>query len=143
MQQIARMRVRGLADAVIASAVGLTPPGLSRIIALPEYKDLEQSILDGVCSQMDQALAGNAEAMRREFKVGVPLAMRALLDGVMQRRDLKASMIAAREILDRDPDRVFAKQSDSVSAAQPGLSNEQIAEIAAKADKVVKETVVQ
>jgi hypothetical protein len=135
--QIARMRVAGLKDAVIAATVGLSPPGLARILALPEYKEVEDSILQGTISKMDLALAGRADLCRQEFKVGVPMAMRTLLDTVQQRRDLRASLKAAEEILDRDPDRTFVKVSKVEPAVQtPTLTGEVLQALAPQADKV-------
>jgi len=135
LPQIARLRVAGARDAVIASAVGLSPMGLARILSLPEYKLCEQQVLDTLVGKMDTALAGKADLLRQQFSVGVPMAMRALLDSVQQRRDLKASLEAAKELLDRDPDRTFSKQPSSASA-QPTLSAELLAQLAPTADKV-------
>jgi hypothetical protein len=135
--QIARMRVAGQKDAVIAGAVGLTPQGLARILSLPEYKDVERAVLTGTVTKMDMALAGNRAALCQEFKVGVPLAMRTLLEAVQQRRDLRASLEAAKEILDRDPDRVFTKsRADGVGGGPPTLDAGTLASLSGNADKV-------
>jgi hypothetical protein len=135
--QIARMRVAGHRDAIIAQTVGLTPAGLARILALPEYKDVEQAVLQGTISKMDMALAGRADLLRQEFKVGVPLAMRTLLEAVQQRRDLRAALEASKELLDRDPDRVFAKASRQPEAPTvPTLSGEVLQALAPSADAV-------
>jgi hypothetical protein len=135
--QIARMRVAGHRDAIIAQTVGLTPAGLARIVALPEYKDVENAVLQGTISKMDIALAGRADLLRQEFKVGVPMAMRTLLEAVQQRRDLRASLQAASEILDRDPDRVFAKAGRTDSQPQvPTLSGEVLSALQTGADAV-------
>ncbi len=103
------MRVAGIKDNVIAASIGMTQSGLSRIVALPEYQDVEQAVLNGVVSKMDAALAGRADAMKDYFKQGVPVALRALVETVTQSRDLRARLSAAAEILDRDPDKQFAK----------------------------------
>lgn len=145
MQQIARLRVAGVKDAVIAASVGLTPAGLARIVALDEFKDLQDSILHGTISKMDQALAGKADLIKQQFREGVPLAMRTLLETVTQRRDLRAAMAAASEILDRDPDGTLLKAKDKSAGdgvpANGGLSDEQIKSFAAHGDAVAKETV--
>ena len=136
--QIARMRVAGHKDAFIASVVGLTPAGLARIVSLPEYKDVENAVLSGTISKMDMALAGRADLLRQEFKVGVPLAMRTLLEAVQQRRDLRAALEASKELLDRDPDRVFVKASRSETAAQQSITipGEVLTALAPSADSV-------
>lgn len=113
--QIARLRVAGISDERICQMFGMTRSGLSRIVVLPEYVQEEESIMNGTISKMDEALAGRAEEMKKEFRVGVPAAMRALLETVSQRRDLRARMAAAKELLDRDPDRTFTRQE-----ANPG-----------------------
>ena len=64
---------------------------------------------------MDEALAGRAALIRQTFAVGVPAAMRALLETVTQKRDLRARLEAAREFLDRDPDRTFTKDRTQVT----------------------------
>jgi len=133
IEQIARLRVAGIKDVRIAALVGLTNSGLQRILALPEYQEHEQSILDGTISKMDEALAGRVQEMKREFSVGVPAAMRALLETVTQRRDLRARLAAASEILDRDPDRAFAKTRLGQSEVAPGVSlPDAVLEVAAK-----------
>ena len=138
MPQIARLRVQGQKDSVIAAAVGLTPAGLARILSLPEYKDIEQAVLNGTVTKMDQQLAGNRAALMQEFKVGVPLAMRTLLEAVQQRRDLRTAMAAASEILDRDPDRIFSKAKGDAPQA-PTLDGNALAALAGHADTAAKQ----
>jgi hypothetical protein len=122
MQKIARLRCGSIPDARIAQLVGMTPMGFARIVALPEYKLLEQEVLKNTVSLMDQALAENADALRANFKVGVPMAMRALLDSVRQSRDLRSRLDAARELLDRDPDRTFVKAADAQAVFHGGAT---------------------
>jgi len=116
MEQICRFRVAGVPDVRIAALLGMSNSGLQRILALPEYQQIEQSVLQGHLTNMDDALAGKVDEMRKAFQVGVPAAMRCLLETVTQRRDLRAAMAAASEILDRDPDRAFTKTNKMVVA---------------------------
>ena len=110
IEQIARLRVAGtMTDGRIAQLMGLTQSGLSRILALPEYQEAEQAVLTGTITRMDEALAGKAAEIRKVYAVGVPMAMRALLETVTQKKDLRARMQACTELLDRDPERTFAK----------------------------------
>lgn len=120
IQQIARMRVAGIKDTAIASHLGYSTSGLARILKLPDYVEVQEAILNGVISKMDESLAGRSEAMHEEFAIGVPLAMRALLDAAKQRKDVKASISAAAEILERDPKRTFSKRKED----QPFSPNE-------------------
>lgn len=128
----------GHKDSVIAASVGLTPAGLARIVALPEYRDLEQSVLDGTISAMDQALVGKADLIKNMYREAVPLAIRAQLDAVVQRRDLRAALAAAKDILNRDPDHTLP-ESKPDSVTQPGLSDDQIKALSGDADKAAEQ----
>lgn len=106
LEQIARLRVVGaIPDGRIAELLGLTRSGLSRILSLPEYIEAEQCILTGTLTKMDEAMAGKVEEIRNALRPGVPAAVRALLDAVTQRRDTRASIVAAKEIIALDPDK--------------------------------------
>lgn len=141
VEQIARMRVAGIRDGVIAVKVGLTQSGLSRIVALPEYQDLENAILQGHTSKMDEALAGKIDDMKAYFERGVPIALRTLLESCTQRRDLRAAMSAAQEILDRDPQKTFAKKTQvSMSQDAPAVSEKFLETVAAASDKAATES---
>lgn len=118
LNQIARYRLfSGMKDSSIAALVGLSQSGLSRIISLPEYQEIEHQLLEGGITKLDEAVAGKAEEMKAAFKVGTPAAMRTLIEVVTQRRDLRAAVAASIEVLDRDPDRTFVKASRSEAAA--------------------------
>ena len=107
----------GVTDTRIAQLMQMSIPGLARILASDEYKDYEAALMNGHISAMDQALAGKVEEIRNEVRQAVPAALRALVDTVTQRRDLKAALAAAREILDRDPDRVLPTQDGDAAGA--------------------------
>jgi hypothetical protein len=128
--QIVRWRVAGITDKRIAAMLGMTPSGLAQILATPEYIEEEAAYLNGHLTAMDRAMAGKIEAIHQSCRQAVPAALRALVDTVTQRRDLKAAMTAAKEILDRDPDRTLV-QSRSDEAVAPGVPVEVI-EAAAK-----------
>ena len=118
--QVCRWRVAGIKDIKIAELLNMTPGGLAQLLASQEYKDYEASFLNGHLSKMDEALAGKISEIRTNFQPLVPAAMRALVDAVTQRKDLKASLEAAKEILDRDPDKTLVKNRESsTSAALP------------------------
>ena len=138
IEQIARLRVGGIRDNTIAAKLNISQSGFSRIIALPDYKDVEEAVLHGTISKMDEALAGRADALKEYAKQGVPVALRALLEAATQQRDLRARISAASEILDRDPDRLFAKGQVRASEDAPAIS-----EIALKAlDEVADKAAV-
>lgn len=139
IEQIARFRVAGIRDGVIAAKMNISQSGLSRIVALPDYKDVEEATLNGTVSKMDEALAGRADALREYAKHGVPVALRALLEAATQQRDLRARISAASEILDRDPDKLFAKGR----VALDGNNDHAVSEAALKAlDEVADKTAV-
>jgi DNA-binding transcriptional MerR regulator len=114
--QVCRWRMAGIKDTKIAELLNMTQSGLAQILASQEYKDYEESYLQGHLSKMDEALAGKISEIRKNFQPLVPAAMRALVDAVTQRKDLKASLEAAKEILDRDPDRTLNKNKESQQA---------------------------
>lgn len=138
IEQIARYRVGGIRDGVIAAKLNISQSGLSRILSLPEYKDEEACVLSGTVSKMDEALAGRADALKEYAKQGVPVALRALLEAATQQRDLRARISAASEILDRDPDRLFAK-----GQVKLGDTAQAVSEAALKAlDEIADKTAV-
>lgn len=108
LARIARLRLfSGMTDGMICSLLQISQSGLSRIIALPEYQDIENQLSAGDLTELDQALAGKKDELKAAFRPLVPAAMRALQDAVCQRKDLKTAVVAAREILQNDPDKVF------------------------------------
>lgn len=116
LNQIARLRLfSGLKDYQIAQLLGLSQGGFSRIISLPEYQEEETRQLNGGISKLDEALAGKQEEMKKAFQVGVPMAMRTLMEAVQQRRDLRSAIAASVELLDRDPERTFVKPGKGVA----------------------------
>lgn len=119
--QIARWRLAGINDDKIAEMLGLTKSGIQQICKSKEYKDHEEAVLNGHISEMDKALSGNVDAIRREFRVAVPAAMRCVVDAVTQRKDLRTALQAAEIIFKRDPDRTLSEVSDAV---EPGLPQE-------------------
>lgn len=110
IHKVARLTIAGLSDIRIAACVGLTTAGLSNLKQRDEYKHLVAELLAGTVTRWDEELAKDVSALHQEFAVGVPVAMRTLLDTVMQKKDLKASLEAAKEILDRDPKQAFSKK---------------------------------
>lgn len=143
IEEIARLRIRGLTAAQISNLLGLSEPGIARIVALPEYKETEEALLTGHVTKLDEALGENREALKLACRSLVPAAMRTLLEAVTQRRDLRASLEAAREILDRDPERTFAKATRAADAsaganAPPLIPTALLASTAAEADRVAK-----
>lgn len=118
--QIARWRIAGVTDKKIGDMLGMSVSGLARLLASPEYQDYEAALMNGHLSAMDRALAGKVEAIHNECRQAVPAALRALVDLVTQRRDMKAAFAAAREILDRDPDKTLPACAEQEAVA-PGI----------------------
>ena len=115
-------------------------PGLARILASPEYVEYEAALMNAHLSAMDHALAGKVEAIHHEMRLAVPAALRCLVDTVTQRRDLKAAMAAAKEILDRDPDRTLVSSREAEAVA-PGVPAEVIAAAAEEGNKIAEKYV--
>lgn len=130
--QIARMIVKGMSKTRIALEMGMSYDGLVRITRDPEYLKIEESVRSTVVGKMDARLAKRAE-MSDDVEEAVPEALQVLLDAVTKKRDLKAAL----EVLDRDPQRQFAKSK--TAAAQPtpatsGLPTEALAAAVKDAD---------
>jgi|SRR5271155_1879498 len=121
--QIARWRIAGITDTKIAELINMSIPGLARILATDEYKQYEAALLNGHLTDMDRALAGKVSAIHQEIRSAVPAALRCLVDTVTQRRDLKAALQAAKEILNRDPDHVLPEAVSGEGIA-PGVPAE-------------------
>jgi hypothetical protein len=102
--QIARMIVKGMPKTRIALEMGMSYDGLVRITREPEYLKIEEDVRNVVVGKMDARLARRAE-MNDDVEEAVPEAMKVLLDAVTKKRDLRAAL----EVLDRDPQRQFAK----------------------------------
>lgn len=136
IEQLARMRVAGIRDNIIAAKLGMSQGGLSRILALPEYKDVEDAVLSGTVSKLDAALAGRADDLKAYCRQGIPVALRALVEACTQSRDIRARISAASELLDRDPDKLFAKGSARMNDQAQPVSSAMLDAIAGEADKV-------
>jgi len=134
--QIARWRLAGIKDTKIQELLGMSGGGLARILATQEYQEYEAALLNGHLSAMDKALAGKVSLIHKEFQAAVPAACRALVDAVTQRKDLKASLEAAKEILDRDPSRTLPKNKGDEFVA-PGLSAEVLEALTTESNAVV------
>lgn len=117
-EQIARMRLGGVAPKYIADLLGVDIHTYYALINRPEYKEMEEALALGHLTKMDEALAGRTELLRQEFRIGVPAAIRALIDAVTQRRDLKACISAAVELIELDPDKTFSRARGEGEAAQ-------------------------
>lgn len=128
----------GLKDEQIARMIGLTVSGLHTIKQRPEYKTLIRDLMAGAQVQYDAALALDADKMREEFAVGVPTAMRTLVEACTQRKDLKTALEASKELLDRDPKRTFVKPGlkTGTGAEAPQLSEGILNQFSKGADSI-------
>jgi hypothetical protein len=110
------MVVKGISYTRIAVEMGMSYDGLIRITRQPEYLRVEESVRAQVTGKMDARLAKRAE-MEDQLEDAIPEAMKVLLDSVTKKRDLRAAL----ELMDRDPQRQFAK-GNTQRAVQPSLS---------------------
>jgi hypothetical protein len=121
--QISRWMIAGVSFVRMAELLNMTPNGVKAITETQEYKDYEAGIRSGYLTDMDHALAGRIDEIRKQFKVAVPAAMRTLVEAATQRQDLKAALMASKEILDRDPDRTLTVKGTNEEVA-PGVPAE-------------------
>lgn len=149
--QIARARVlgaaKGITDSEIARQFGLSTGGFARLIATPEYKEMETAVLSHVTTKQDAQLDGNLEALKKTFAKHIPAVMQSVLDVVMQKRDLKASLEAAKIWLDRDPARTLAldghRSNGQGAASTPPLPDEVLRQLKEDSDSVISEVMGQ
>jgi len=133
--QIVRWRVSGIGDKKIAELMHMTPSGLAQLLATPDYQDAEKAYMDGHLSDMDRAMAGKVAVIKQGLREAVPAALRTLVDTVTQRRDMKAAFMAAKEILDRDPDRSLPTSSDDTNPEAPNVPDAVLAKAIEEGNK--------
>lgn len=145
IQQIARYRVTGrFSDTRIAEMVGLSAAQLRTVLQTSQYIEIEESLLEGRLSKIDEELEDQDDRLQEKAELMVPAALNALLEAVLQRRDLRASLVAAKEILDRDPKARFLANkgttgSERDKADKPTLPADIVASLAVEGNKVVAE----
>lgn len=138
-EQVARMIVKGIPLSRIAVEMGMSYDGLRRITMQPEYLKIEAAVRNQVTSKMDARLAKRAD-MEEEVDDCVPEALQILLDGVRQKRDMRAAL----ELLDRDPNRQFAKGPGARPlnpnpSIVPGLSSDILSAAVKHADATARQ----
>lgn len=149
--QIARARVLGAAknisDSEIAKQFGLSFGGFNRLIATPEYKELEARVLAHVTSKQDAKLDGNMDALTKKFQQNVPLVCQRILDTALQTRDLKASLEAAKTWLKLDPSRTITEAgtrgAGAGAASTPPLPDEVLRQLEEDSANVISEVMGQ
>jgi hypothetical protein len=141
IEQICRMRIDGIKDVVIAERMHLSNSGLQRIIRTTQYQELEESVLKGQVSKMDEQLAGKVEEMRQEWRSLVPIAKRTLLDCILQKRDLRTALAAAKEVFNRDPDGTFLEKTDPRNQIANNGMSDQLANAISKESNTVSKSI--
>ncbi len=138
--QIVRWRIAGITEVKIADLLGVTVQAVRQMVQTPEYIAEEEAYFNAHLSAMDHALAGKIDVIHQNFRAAVPAAMRALVDAVTQRRDLKSALAAASEILDRDPDRTLAKKSAKAEDERevPRLPDEVLEQAVLESNEIAK-----
>lgn len=111
--QVARMTISGMKDTDIAPSLNMSYAGLVGLKQSQEYKDYFALLFSTHIGAMDATLADNTKMMKEHYKSIVPLALQGLVETVKQTKDLKARLMAAKEILDRDPAGTFNGQAKS------------------------------
>lgn len=122
VSQIARLRIMGTKDTVIAKALSLSASGFQRIIRTQFYRDYEQAVLNGHISKLDEKLAANRNLLRRQATNMLPEALRGLGELARQRKDLKTALEAQRDILRIDPDKTFTVDSAKTVTVHGGTT---------------------
>ena len=139
IEQIARLRSNGIKDKQILVLLTISQGCLSRILRLQEYKDAENALLIGSLSTFDELIAQKTDAMKKYFAAAIPASMRALVDTVLQKRDLKARLDAARELLDRDPKKTFTKDKTRAEGDESYLPEKILTDLGKRGEALVTE----
>jgi hypothetical protein len=112
-------------------------------IKTPTYKEIEEGLLEGRLTQIDEQLAGEDDQIRDLARAAVPAALRALVEGVTQRRDLRSALVAAKTILQFDPNKTLTEQGKAPvergGDSGPQLPENVIAYLSMQGNKVVAE----
>lgn len=124
-QQIARLTVSGVPASRIAVEMGMSYDGVLRILKTEEYKQVEEEVQRDVLGKMDAKLAQRADMrmkMADEMEdEAVPEAWKVVIENLRKRRDLKTAL----EILDRDPQRQFARGAANAGQTYNGSQKPQ------------------
>lgn len=114
IEAISRLRVHrpDLKDGQIAQLIGITQPRLSVIYNLPAYKEAEKYERQKLVVKLDESMGDNIPVLQQVMNNAVPAALQTLLDAARpSNKDLRTRLEASREILDREPRRLFTKKS--------------------------------
>lgn len=138
VSQIARLRISGIKDNIIAQTLNLRSQVVYRITKTQYYKEVEEALLHGHLSAMDAKLAKKRDVMEGIMEQATPQAVMTIVEVARQRRDLRSALAAAKDILRMDPNRTFAVDGDSRirSSNSPGLPASLFESIAKDADGV-------
>jgi hypothetical protein len=125
IEQIAVMRVAGSKLHEIASTLGMSVPGVARILGLDEYRAVEAAKLQDLKAKLSPVLDNKAKKVREMYETQdlVPEALKGIVEvakQAMAKNDLKAALAANKEILDRDPQRTLPRQADVRPSEEPG-----------------------
>ena len=140
IEQIARMRVKGIPATRICIEMGMSYGGIMNILRHPDYLNIEEGVRKGVINTMDARLAKRA-SLELDIEDAVPDALSVVLDQVRKKRDLRAAL----EVLDRDPMKQFAKSGSKPLTPQTNdpsaISSEALAQAVKEAD--ITHTIMQ
>lgn len=147
MQNVARYRVSGrFSEARVAEMVGLTPSGLASLVKNPDYIEIENALLEGRLSSIDEQLSADIDAKKEVMRRAVPAALSFLVEGVLQRKDLRTALACAKTIIENDPDKTFASSIDAGKGNggggmedAPTLPGDIVASLAVQGNKVIAE----
>lgn len=139
IEQIARLRFRGIKDVRIAEQLGISYGGLQRILATSQYRNYEAAYRKTQLGRMDSIIESQTDILlRKEAAEAVPEALKFVVDQLKNSRDLRIRLAAAKEILDRDPRRRLVKQTRTDAPAQtPELPESIVASIRDESDKTL------
>lgn len=107
----------------VAAHIGVTTVTLSQWQADPTWKDLQNQIITGVLSHVDEGLAEDINAQRLTLKRAVPLALQNLVDLALQTSNPAIKLKATQEILDREGNHARVTRVGLPTEAQGGVAS--------------------
>lgn len=116
----------------VAKHIGVTPVTLATWQADPDFVDLQNQIMTGVLSHVDEDLAEDVTTQKLSLKRMIPMALQGLADLALQTSNPQIKLKAIGEILDRDGHLAKVTRIGLPTEAQGGIAGVIDNEVAAK-----------
>lgn len=116
----------------VAKHIGVSPITLAVWQQDPDFVDLQNQIMTGVLSHVDEDLAEDVTNQKLSLKRMIPMALQGLADLALQSSNPQIKLKAIGEILDRDGHLAKVTRIGLPTDAQGGVAGTMDNEVAAK-----------